>query len=365
MGILLVELHSTRLVPIDYAGNYLISGIASKCDWVLSSCPSDVDEIKPQHPDYEIINYDQNHTYILLKNNVQKPKTVFVSLRKGQQVLNYVKKLIDSLDSSVILITGSEDTTLPNSYWTGIDGLDLHLNHNIKSVVGYIANHPQVNAWFVENLDSKEYDKMIPLPLGMYPVPSLMCHSPEFLHRFYPNFSVEEFYNLMLNTPNTINESSLENKETLVLCLQRVHESIPGYQQHIRYITAEYAKTHWKKFCKYTYANLQWGFMNPDNPDTFRNQIAKSKFLICTRGGGIDPSPKAWEALYMGTIPIVERSALDEAYSQLPVFYVDEWTPDCLDPDVLEDFWQKNKHRLIDENYKLFLDYWWDWILNY
>ena len=32
-----------------------------------------------------------------------------------------------------------------------------------------------------------------------------------------------------------------------------------------------------------------------------------------------DPSPKAWEALLVGTIPVIEHSTLDDAYSQLPV----------------------------------------------
>ena len=33
----------------------------------------------------------------------------------------------------------------------------------------------------------------------------------------------------------------------------------------------------------------------------------------------LDPSPKAWEAIIAGTIPIIEHSTLDDAYSQLPV----------------------------------------------
>ena len=36
----------------------------------------------------------------------------------------------------------------------------------------------------------------------------------------------------------------------------------------------------------------------------------------------IDPSPKAWEALLVGTIPVLEHSALDDAYSQLPVWNI-------------------------------------------
>jgi hypothetical protein len=50
-----------------------------------------------------------------------------------------------------------------------------------------------------------------------------------------------------------------------------------------------------------------------------------ASFVLCVKGGGLDPSPKAWEAIMLGTIPIVHRSTLDDAYSLLPVVFVREW----------------------------------------
>lgn len=46
-------------------------------------------------------------------------------------------------------------------------------------------------------------------------------------------------------------------------------------------------------------------------------------FILCTHGGGLDPSPKAFEAILVGTIPIVQHSTLDDAYRHLPVVFVD------------------------------------------
>ncbi len=48
-------------------------------------------------------------------------------------------------------------------------------------------------------------------------------------------------------------------------------------------------------------------------------------FIACVHGSGIEPSPKAWEAVLLGCIPIVQHSTLDDAYSQLPVVFVTEW----------------------------------------
>ena len=39
----------------------------------------------------------------------------------------------------------------------------------------------------------------------------------------------------------------------------------------------------------------------------------------------MDPSPKAWEAIMAGTIPIIQHSTLDDAYMLLPVAFVDTW----------------------------------------
>ena len=97
--------------------------------------------------------------------------------------------------------------------------------------------------------------------------------------------------------------------------------------------------------------------------------VASVPFVACVHGGGLDPSPKAWEALLVGTIPIIginilqyaplplslypptyhkstrssplhiitlpqsipphrfpERSTVDDAYRHLPVAIVDHWS---------------------------------------
>ena len=47
-----------------------------------------------------------------------------------------------------------------------------------------------------------------------------------------------------------------------------------------------------------------------------------TSFTACAHGGGVDPAPKAFEALAAGSIPIIASSALDAAYqdsSRTPV----------------------------------------------
>ena len=55
----------------------------------------------------------------------------------------------------------------------------------------------------------------------------------------------------------------------------------------------------------------------------FLTEVSQVTFILCTHGGGIDPSPKAFEAIIVGTIPIIQHSTLDDAYRHLPVVFVD------------------------------------------
>lgn len=60
--------------------------------------------------------------------------------------------------------------------------------------------------------------------------------------------------------------------------------------------------------------------------ERFIEFLHNSPFIACVHGGGIDPSPKAFEAMYHGTIPIVRKSVLYDSYSKFPVAWVDDWT---------------------------------------
>jgi hypothetical protein len=102
----------------------------------------------------------------------------------------------------------------------------------------------------------------------------------------------------------------------------------------------------------------------------FLNLMGDHAFVLCSEGGGLDPSPKAWQAILHRSIPIIRKNALYEAYRHLPVAFVDDWGPNSVTLDKL----RKWRAELI-EHYdmpdkraetlrRLSLDYWWDQINN-
>lgn len=112
------------------------------------------------------------------------------------------------------------------------------------------------------------------------------------------------------------------------------------------------------------------------NPLPFKEyfaDMAQFKFALSPRGWGPD-CYRTWEALYVGTIPIVTRcefdilyirshdcaykgSQLDQLYEDLPILVIDDWT------ELTEEFLNQKYEEMISKSYsmrKLYAEYWLD-----
>jgi hypothetical protein len=103
----------------------------------------------------------------------------------------------------------------------------------------------------------------------------------------------------------------------------------------------------------------------------FLQLLRQHAFVLCVAGGGLDPSPKAWLAMLHGTIPVVRSSALDGAYRDLPVAFVEDWSAEALQPRQLA-AWQRDLSAAIDTPEgrrrtleRLGLEHWWERILRF
>jgi hypothetical protein len=78
------------------------------------------------------------------------------------------------------------------------------------------------------------------------------------------------------------------------------------------------------------------------------------RFVASPPGNGID-CHRTWEALYMGAIPIVKRSVLTQAFVDLPILIVEDWS--VLTEELLSIVYDEFSSR--EFNYdKLKLSYW-------
>lgn len=84
-------------------------------------------------------------------------------------------------------------------------------------------------------------------------------------------------------------------------------------------------------------------------------QLATHKFVLCPEGNGID-THRMWEALYLGTIPIVKRHRALDYLSDLPILFVDSLYE--VNRVLLEQTFVKMQMRFSGNVEKLFLPYW-------
>lgn len=86
----------------------------------------------------------------------------------------------------------------------------------------------------------------------------------------------------------------------------------------------------------------------------YYQELRKHRFVVSPPGNGLD-SHSTWEALLVGCIPIVAKSALDPVFEDLPVWKVNDWR------DVTDDAVKKMEEELLGKAYnweKVFRSFW-------
>jgi len=302
---------STRLFPkFKGADAYALTGIAARCDWVVSS--------------------DRSEPYIedRLRTEVVDVRTVFVSLRSHERALeHFLDVVLPQLTSPFVLVTGSEDVTLPNQTDKRWPVLSLTLRDRLLALL----DNPLLLRWFCENLDEAVHPKLEALPLGMV----------------FPAASTD----MELAVPDW---GEPEARHRRILCAHRVRD---GAQWEVRKRVTALAKSHWASFVTI--------LEDPVSEAEFEELIRAHAFVLCVEGGGLDPSPKAWQTLLNGAVPIVRQSPVVAAYSEFPIIQVDAWRPGALTSEKLdrwlEDHFRSGrlKARRNEVLEKLGLDHWW------
>lgn len=305
---------STRLFPkFQGADAYRLSGIAARCDWVVLS--------------------DRKEPFVAnrLNKEVENVQTIFVSLRSHEVALEYFfASVLPRLKRNFVLVTGSEDITLPNQ----IDKRWPSLPANLREHIEKLVEHPLLLHWFCENLDEQFHAKVSPLPLGI----------------------VEPDVDKDLKVRPS-DWGGLATRAKRILCAHRVRD---GEQWQLRKHVTELARTHWRGFVTI--------LDKPVEEEEFYALLRTHAFVLCVEGGGLDPSPKAWQSLLHGAVPVMRTTATTAGYDGLPVVRVDEWSKESINENKIDKWYNqyflqsaiyKNKNKILE---KLGVEYWWNFI---
>lgn len=204
-------------------------------------------------------------------NRVKRGDTVFV---QTDLLDSFFKSIHPLISFPYILITHNSDNPAPAEYASYLDD-------------------PMIIVWFGENYDGYKHPKMHPLPMGT------------------ANF----------NWPNG-NGDTL--KKVISEKISKEHLAHMGMTIQTNY------DERWPVFRQFSQAPFVYRTIKKVYEGYLRD-VAASKFVIAPRGFAWD-TYRLWECLYVGTIPIVRTSPLDELYEGLPVLIIQDWR------EVTEDF---------------------------
>jgi len=214
-----------------------------------------------------------------------------IFITKIEYLDNFYNEIVKSLNTKFVLIT--------------------HYGDKEAGLHNEILNHPLLIKWYGQNMRVIS-DKTIPIPIGLENnywkrtnIHTIKQHSSNLkIKLLYLNFSLHTY-------PN---RSKIMN-----ILLQN------GFNEN-------------KK--------LDW--------DNYIEKLSRHKFCISPRGNGVD-CHRIWECLYLGVIPIVEKSPHMSYFHDLPILFVDSYNDICIEylNQIYKDF--QNKSFNMD---KLSLSYW-------
>lgn len=304
------------------------TGFASRSDWVIGS----------RQTRYKVL--PENTAW---GDTSQNPRTIFV---RTELLQTFYHRILPCISHRFVLISGDTDNTLPRQVDRRspkfLDRGVWHALHTDKRIIHH----------FAENLDELD-QRVTALPIGINPGEM-------------PENDADSI------VPLIAHNVSLHDRPLTVLQSDRIRRGAQWLERaHVLHL----CNTDWSDFCHSRQPTPENHVLNPAiNATSIENQhhmdfldaLSAHSFVLCPHGGGLDPSPKAWEAIAMGTIPIIRHFAGDGAYRQLPVVFVDAFDNETISIQNLKD-WRGALAKYYEDRVlrkevirRLMAEFWWN-----
>lgn len=227
-------------------------------------------------------------------NSIQDANIVFL---KTNYIEFFFQSIHPQIEHNYILITHNSDFSVPGIY------------------APYL-NDSKIIAWFGQNPDGTIHSKFHTVPIGI----ANPCYE-------YGDVRIlQRKQQELKNTPKThLLYLNFVNRNRERSGLEKIFARIP--------------------FCLKS-SLKSW--------DLYLDDIAHSKFVLSPEGVGLD-CYRTWEAMLLGSIPIVKSSALDSIFKDLPVLVVKKWK------EVTEEYLEQKYREISSKTYsveKLYAQYW-------
>jgi uncharacterized membrane protein YgcG len=317
----LAALSASTVTSSDFPGDCLMipQGLATRCDWVL---------LFP----------------CFYGNLSTPPRTIFVHHFMLPHFTKYLLPMVPG-GHRFVLVTSGTDLTIPSGRgdirFPPLPGFDA--TDSGGPMWKLLTQHPQIIRWYCENHDLSS-EKVATLPTGVVDGVAGMQHITALpvevpltlrrlmflvLHRIRSGLGQ---WGLRRNVSEMCHTQIEEHVQKYVLCMDGQTTGTGSSSSSGRGGGGGVSSS---SSGSSSASSIQGSVLVVPGKRDHRGGIKQSdfvklaqavSFVLCVHGGGLDPSPKAWETLLLGTIPIIQHSTLDDAYSQLPVVFVDDFS---------------------------------------
>ncbi|KAJ3320145.1 hypothetical protein HDV06_005622, partial [Boothiomyces sp. JEL0866] len=212
----------------------------------------------------------------------------------------FIDKALPQIKVPVIVMSGDGDTSNPS----------FDIKKYLDGLSGKPTRPPMIAHWFAQHCrpDAKEYDWVTCIPLGL----NQWLDTRENYHSY-----AKDHGHLMNRLEG--GKPHWKPAEKSVVANFRISTN-PGQRQPAwdYFCGEEFAKTGGSSFCFYKSVDKNFTFV-----DIF-DIIANARFVVSPAGSAID-CYRTYEALFLGSYPIVRSSQLDVLFQDLPVLIVDDF----------------------------------------
>ncbi len=236
---------------------------------------------------------------------------------------DFFKKMHEKILVNYILITGDSDMSCP----LRISRLYIKLLNEIFAGKTRIINWFAMNCNFGNNQQWKQSKIFSCIPQGI------------------DQWSNGRYYmQLAHGKDDSIYNTQLKTNEYWVLTSFRTDHA------------PEYRKPLWNLACHGRLKSISKCFYRPYPIDQWKYSVhlAQSKFVFSPPGDGMD-CYRTWEALYLGSIPIVISSSLNSIYENLPVLIVNNY--EQINLEFLKNAYESMTKQTYDYR-RLYKGYW-------
>lgn len=296
---------------MDESTNLYVSsrGLMKACDF---------HSLTPVSSIHRLINYPvERLAQLRQKNN----PTIYVC---SSATADFCQRLLPWIDFKFTLVSGDCDDLVPYDVFSS------------RRQLQNLLNHPNLRQWFCQN-SMLSHPKVRLMPIGM------------------------DYHTMTADNDWGCPASPYEQEQSLLAINAG---AVPFWQRERKC----YANFHFLMTTRHGYDRVAAVRQIPVHLVNYEptriprleswQRQSRYAFVVSPHGNGLD-CHRTWEALALGCIPIVKRSALDRLYDGLPVLIVSAWSDvnERLLESTLETFQRTSFHFE-----KLSLKYWTDWM---